>query len=200
VFLSGQDYTVYLDKLKDPATKHNVSIHAFVLMTNHVYLLMTAPSIDGISQVMQNLGRYYVRYVNQTYQRTGTLWEGRFKSTLVDTERYLLTLYRYIELNPVRARMVEHPAAYPNAGDRNITLLTPHPLYLALGNTKAERKSAYQSLFLSDLSVNTIQAIRDATNKAWALGDELFIEQVANTLSRRAKPLPQSGNRSDQLK
>jgi putative transposase len=170
-------------------------------MTNHVHLLMTAASTYGISQVMQNLGRYYVRYINQTYQRTGTLWEGRFKSTLVDTERYLLTLYRYIELNPVRASMVEHPAAYPwssyqgNAGDRNITLLTPHPVYLALGNTKAERRSAYQGLFLSHLSDNTIQAIRDATNKAWALGDESFIEQVANTLSRRAKPLPQSGDR-----
>ncbi|MFQ3197418.1 MAG: putative transposase [Paraglaciecola sp.] len=104
--------------------------------------------------------------------------EGRFKSTLVDTERYLLTLYRYIELNPVRARMVEHPAAYPwssyqgNACDRNITLLTPHAVYLALGNTKAARKSAYQSLFLSHLSDNTIQTILDATNKAWALGDE----------------------------
>ena len=162
---------------------------------------MTSPSTDGISQVMQSLGRYYVRYINQTYQRTGTLWEGRFKSTLVDTENYLLTLYRYIELNPVRARMVEHPAAYPwssyhgNAGDRNITLLTPHALYLALGNTEAERKSVYQSLFLTHLSGNTIQAIRDATNKAWALGDELFIEQVSNTLSRRAKPSPQGGDR-----
>ena len=192
-FFTEQDYTVYLDKLKDPAIRHDVAIHAFVLMT--------APSTDGISQVMQSLGRYYVRYINQTYQRTGTLWEGRFKSTLVDTENYLLTLYRYIELNPVRARMVEHPAAYPwssyhgNAGDRNITLLTPHALYLALGNTEAERKSVYQSLFLTHLSGNTIQAIRDATNKAWALGDELFIEQVSNTLSRRAKPSPQGGDR-----
>ena len=150
---------------------------------------------------MQNLGRYYVSYVNQTYQRTGTLWEGCFKLTLVDTESYLLTLYRYIELDPARARMVEHPAVYPwssyrgNAGDRNITLLTPHPVYLALGNTKEEGKSAYQSPFLSHLSDNTIQAIRDATNKAWALGDALFIEQVANTLSRRVKPLPQGGDR-----
>ena len=110
-FFAEQDYTVYLDKLKDSAAKHNVSIHAYVLMTNHLHLLMTAPSIDGISQVMQNLGRYYVRYVNQTYQRTGTLWEGRFKSTLVDTESYLLTLYRYIELNHVKARMDEHPVA-----------------------------------------------------------------------------------------
>jgi putative transposase len=162
---------------------------------------MTAPSIDGISQVMQNLGRYYVRYINETYQRTGTLWEGRFKSTLVDTENYLLTLYRYIELNPVRARMVEHPAAYPwssyqgNAGDKNITLLTPHALYLALGKTDPERKAAYQNLCLSNLPDTTIQAIRDATNKAWALGDEAFIEQVSNTLSRRAKRSPQGGDR-----
>ena len=110
-FFAEQDYTVYLDKLKDPATKHNVSILAFVLMTNHVHLLMTATSTDDVSQVMQNLGRYYVRYVKQTYQRTGTLWEGRFKSTLIDTESYLLTLYRYIELNHVKARMDEHPVA-----------------------------------------------------------------------------------------
>jgi putative transposase len=105
------DLVVYLDTLCDRATKHNVAIHIFVLMTNHVHLLMTAPSNDGISQVTQNLGIYDVRYVNQTYQRTGTLWEGRFKSTLVEIQSYLLTLYRYIELNPVRARAVEHPAA-----------------------------------------------------------------------------------------
>lgn len=198
-FFADQDYSVYLDKLKDSAIKHNVEIHAFVLMTNHVHLLMTASSTDGISQVMQNLGRYYVRYINQTYQRTGTLWEGRFKSTLVDSEKYLLTLYRYIELNPVRANMVAAPSEYPwssyhaNAGDRNISLITPHGLYLALGNNEAERKSAYQSLFVSGLSENTIQTIRNATNKAWVLGDDSFIEQVSNTLPRRAKPSTQGG-------
>jgi putative transposase len=199
-FFAEQDYKVYLDKLKDSVTRNDVAIHALVIMINHVLSLMTASSIDGISQVMQNLGRYYVRYINQTYGRTGTLWEGRFKSTLIDTESYLLTLYRYIELNPVRARMVEHPTAYPwssyqgNAGDKSITLLTPHALYLALGKTDTERKSVYQSPFLSHLPDTTIQAIRDATNKAWALGDEAFIEQVSNTLSRRAKPSPQGGD------
>lgn len=204
-FFSDQDYTVYLDKLKDSAAKHNVSIHAFVLMTNHVHLLMTGHSVDGISQVMQNLGRYYVRYINHTYQRTGTLWEGRFKSTLVDTQNYLLTLYRYIELNPVRAQMVRHPVAYPwssyhsNGGDKDIKLITPHTLYLALGNTEAERKRAYQDLFTSHLSDNIIQTIRDATNKAWVLGDEQFIEQVANNLSRRVKPLKQGGDRRSEM-
>jgi putative transposase len=104
-------------------------------------------------------------------------------------------------LNPVSARLVEHPAAYPwpsyqgNAGDRNITLLKPHAVYLALRNTKAEIKSAYQRFFLSHLSENTIQTIREATNKAWALGDESFIKQVSNTLSRRAKLSPQGGDR-----
>lgn len=204
-FFSVQDYTVYLDKLHESAAKHDVSIHAFVLMTNHVHLLMTAHSIDGISQVMQNLGRYYVRYINHTYQRTGTLWEGRFKSTLVDTQGYLLTLYRYIELNPVRAKIVEHPAAYPwssfhcNAGDKNITLITPHALYLALGNTKSERKKAYISLFTAHLSDNIIETIRDATNKSWVLGEEQFIEQIAQTLSRRAKTLKHGGDRRSKI-
>jgi putative transposase len=144
---------VYLDKLKESAVRHDVAVPAFVLMTNHVHLLMTVTSTDGISQVMQNLRRYYVRYINQTYQRTGTLWEGSLKSTPVDTECYLLTLYRYIESNPVRARTVKNLAAYPwssyhsNAGDKNITLLTPHALYLALENTNTEQKICLSKFF-----------------------------------------------------
>jgi putative transposase len=119
-FFAEQDYTGYLEKLKDPAIRHDVAIHVFVLMT--------VLSTDGVSQIIQSLGRYYVGYINQIYQRTETLWEGRFKPTLVDTEHYLLTLYRYIESNPVRARIVEHPAAYSwssyhgNAGDRKMVI------------------------------------------------------------------------------
>ena len=114
-FFSEQDYTVYLDKLKDYAKKCHVNEHAFVLMTNHVHLLMTPETEKGVSQLMQSLGRYYVMYINKTYQRTGTLWEGRYKSksTVVDSEKYFLLVSRYIELNPVRANMVEHPAEYP---------------------------------------------------------------------------------------
>ena len=112
-FFSEQDYTVYLDKLKDYAKKCHVNVHAFVLMTNHVHLLMTPETEKGASQLMHSLGRYYVMYINKTYQRTGTLWEGRYKSTLVDSEKYFLLVRRYIELNPVRANMVEHPAEYP---------------------------------------------------------------------------------------
>ena len=122
-------------------------------MTNHVHLLMTASSANGISQVMQHLGRHYVRYINQTYQRTGTLWEGRFKSTLIDFERYLLHFNRYIELNPVRANMVAVPSEYPwssyhaNAGDKKISLITPYGLYLALGNNEKEKKFSLSKPF-----------------------------------------------------
>jgi putative transposase len=112
-FIGELDYEFYLDKLNDAREKHHVSIHAFVLMTNHVHLLATPSDQYGISQMMQSLGRCYVGYVNSRYQRTGTLWEGRYKSTLVDSDAYLLTVSCYIELNPVRAIMVDHPSEYP---------------------------------------------------------------------------------------
>jgi putative transposase len=102
-FFTEQDYAVYLDKLKDYAKQYKVDVHAFVLMTNHVHLLVTPETEKGVSQLMQSLGRYYVMYINKTYQRTGTLWEGRYKSTLVDSANYFLLVSRYIELNPVRA-------------------------------------------------------------------------------------------------
>ena len=145
-FFVEQDYVVYLDKLKYYAKQYQVDVHAFVLMTNHVHLLMTPYTDKGVSQLMQSLGRYYVRYINQTYNRTGTLWEGRYKSTLVDSEEYLLLVSRYIELNPVRANMVEHPAEYPwssyhaNALDKVVELISPHPVYQRLGNNKKARK------------------------------------------------------------
>ena len=108
-FYTEQDYTVYLSKLKEYSEKYHVAVHSYVLMTNHVHLLMTPEEGDGVSKLIQSLGRYYVRYVNKTHGRTGTLWEGRYKSTLVDSENYFLTVSRYIELNPVRADMVGHP-------------------------------------------------------------------------------------------
>jgi putative transposase len=112
-FFEEQDYAVYLDNLKKYSQKYRVSIHSFVLMTNHVHLLLMPETAGGVSQLFQALGRYYVRYINQTYNRTGTLWEGRYKSSLVDSKTYFLTVSRYIELNPVRAKMVSHPAKYP---------------------------------------------------------------------------------------
>ena len=112
-FYHDEDYAFYAQKLKETADKFGVAIHAYVLMTNHVHLLVTPKKHDSISKMMQSLGRQYVRYINITYQRTGTLWEGRFKSCLVDSSHYFLVVSKYIELNPVRAGMVVHPCEYP---------------------------------------------------------------------------------------
>ncbi len=199
-FFSHQDYAVYLDKLREAAQKFKVDIHAFVLMTNHVHLLMTGYNKDDISQVMQSLGRYYVHYVNKSYNRTGTLWEGRYKSTLVDTEYYLLKLHQYIELNPVRAGMVAHPAEYPwssyqhNAGIKRFSLITFHERYLALGDCQMARRQAYLALFEQQLSDNEMDSIRDATNKAWILSSERFVKQIKDRLNRRPLPKPRGGD------
>jgi len=204
-FFAEQDYLVYLDKLKEYSKKYQVAVHAYVLMTNHVHLLMTPSTEKGVSQLMQSLGRYYVRYVNQTYQRSGTLWEGRYKSTLVNSEQYFLLVSRYIELNPVRAAMVTHPAEYPwssfqsNALDKNIELLTTHSLYLALGNNAIERKKAYQALFSAHVGESALQEIRDATNKAWVLGDNRFKQQIELETGRRASPLAKGGDRKSRI-
>lgn len=111
-FYAEQDYLFYLDCLQNACERYQVAVHAYVLMTNHVHLLMTPATQEGISRVMQSLGRRYVQYINYEYRRTGTLWESRHKASLVDAENYLLTCYRYIELNPVRANMVNHPGDY----------------------------------------------------------------------------------------
>jgi len=152
-FYTEQDYTVYLSKLKEYSEKYQVAVHSYVLMTNHVHLLMTPEEGNGVSKLIQSLGRYYVRYVNKTHGRTGTLWEGRYKSTLVDSENYFLTVSRYIELNPVRADMVGHPGEYPwssyqkNAMGKLIKLITPHFCYQSLGKNDEERQTAYKALF-----------------------------------------------------
>ena len=136
----------FLDKLKEYGAKYKVAVHSYVLMTNHVHLLLTPSTDDGVSRLIQTLSSYYVRYINQTYDRTGTLWEGRYKSCLVDSEDYFLLVSRYIELNPVRARMVKHPSEYPwssfhaNAMGVPIKLLTSHYCYQSLGKTKQLRQ------------------------------------------------------------
>ncbi|MGP9802810.1 transposase [Rheinheimera sp. NSM] len=200
-FYADADYKAYLSFLKDAAAKYQVAIHAFVLMTNHVHLLVTPQDAQGVSRMMQAQGRKYVQYFNYTYGRSGTLWEGRFKSTVVDADNYLLTVYRYIELNPVRAGMVEHAAEYPwssyqgNTMGKSIQLLTPHPLYTRLGTTVAERQSAYLALFTGLMPEHDIAAIRHATNKAWVLGDEHFKAQIAAKTGRRPEPAGRGGDR-----
>jgi putative transposase len=200
-FYAEADYKAYLAFLKDAATKHQVAIHAFVLMTNHVHLLLTPGDQQGVSRMMQSLGRRYVQYFNFTYGRTGTLWEGRYKSTLVDADNYLLTVYRYIELNPVRANMVSHASDYPwssyqgNGAGKAIELLTPHPVYRRLGKTVEERQEAYRALFRGRMPERDVATIRDATNKAWVLGDDRFKAQIEVKTGRRPTPSGRGGDR-----
>ena len=201
IFFADEDYTVYLDKLKDFSEKYQVKVHAYVLMTNHVHLLVSTEHEGAISKMMQSIGRYYVLYINKTYQRTGTLWEGRYKSTLVDSDNYLFTVMRYIEMNPVRAGMVDHPVDYPwssyqaNALGKSIRLLTPHEQYVQLGDTFTERRSRYVGLFDAYLSDNTLELIRTSTNKAWVLGSERFKRQVEKQVNRRVEPTNRGGDR-----
>lgn len=203
-FYDQADYKAYLSFLKDAAAKYQVAVHAYVLMTNHVHLLVTPNDEQGVSRMMQALGRKYVRYFNFTHERTGTLWEGRYKSTLVDADRYLLTVYRYIELNPVRANMVSHASEYPwssyqgNALGKVIQLVTPHPVYCQLGNNAIERQSAYRALFRGRIPDWELSEIREASNKAWVLGNDRFKAQIEATTGRRSSPLGRGGDRKSE--
>ncbi len=201
IFVARDDYEFYLDKLEDACRQYDCAVHAYVLMTNHVHILLTPQSERGISQVMQSLGRCYVQYFNGRYKRTGTLWEGRYKATVIDSERYLLTCYRYIELNPVRAGMVAHPADYVwssygfNGLGKKSSLVRPHPVYLALGKGDGGCALNYKALFDMPILEAGLEAIRDATNKAWVLGEGRFTEQIEKLSKRQAKPKSRGGNR-----
>ena len=193
-FASDEDMKAYLNWLKEYSKKYLVDIHAWVLMTNHVHLLCTPHEEGAISKMMQSIGRMYVRYYNYTYQRSGTLWEGRFKSSLIQSEGYLLELHRYIELNPVRADMVDEPSEYSwssygcNALGMETELQTPHELYLALGKTKNERLESYRQLFKAHVGVELLKEIRDSVNKGLALGNERFVLQIEALTEKRVTP------------
>jgi putative transposase len=201
IFCAQADYRFYLDKLRAAAAKHECDIHAYVLMTNHVHLLLTPHSEHGIGKTMQMLGRYYVQYYNYCYRRTGTLWEGRYRATLIDSEAYLLTCMRYIELNPVRAGMVAHPSEYPWSSYRYHALgepdrlLTAHREYHRLGASSEARQAAYRQLFRGRIAEKTLAEIREATNKAWVLGNDRFRQRVERQLGRRTSPRARGGDR-----
>lgn len=194
-FAAEEDYAAYAYWLKKYSKKYEVAIHAWVFMTNHVHLLATPQTVDGISKLMQALGRQYVRYFNYTYKRTGTLWEGRFKSCIVDADNYLLICQRYIELNPVRAGMVEAPSEYKwssynaNGLGQAITLYQPHPVYCALGKTPSERSVVYRSLFKGQLEMALVNKIRLSTQKGFVLGSDKFKQQVEALTGRRVSSL-----------
>lgn len=191
-FFADDDYRAYLDYLGEFATKFGCAVHAYVLMTNHVHLLLTPQQAGGASLLMKQLGQRYVQYVNRSYRRSGTLWEGRFRSCLTQEESYVLACYRYIELNPVRAQMVKHPRHYrwssyrANAEGKDSAFLAPHDQYLSLGRTEAARREAYRLLFRSELDPEVLDEIRLATNGNCALGDNRFQAQVEAMLGRKA--------------
>jgi putative transposase len=203
IFYADADYQFYLDKLKLACEKHGCDLHAYVLMTNHVHLLITPQKEESLAKALQMIGRYYVQYFNFTYQRTGTLFEGRYKATLIDSEHYLLSCYRYIELNPVRAAMVAHPSEYPwssyavnalGANDER-TLLVPHNEYLLLDVDASKRKAAYRAFFKTRISEKTLEDIRESTNKSWVLGSDRFKAQVEAKTGRVTAPRARGGDR-----
>jgi putative transposase len=203
VFASAQDRRFYLDCLRDAARTHDVAIHAYVLMTNHVHLLASPGHAQALPRMMQTVGRRYVGRFNFLHRRTGTLWEGRYKATLVETETYLFTCLRYIELNPVRARMVAAPGEYRwsshrgNAFGDDDPVLTPHPSFLALGRDPEERRDTYRSSFGEPLAEDVVRTIRDATQFEWNLGSRSFREHVEARTGRRAGRLPMGRPRTD---
>ena len=183
-FFADEDYLFYLHWLREGAKKYTCDIHAYALMTNHVHLLLTAHRPDAISRLMQSLGRRYAQYVNRVYGRSGSVWEGRFKASLIQAEEYLLTCMRYIELNPVRVDMVRDPGEYRwttylwhGLGACN-ELITDHPLYTALGPDEAVRRAAYRALFRAHLDDEALDEIRKATSRGFPLGSDRFREQV----------------------
>ena len=204
IFRAEADYRFFLEKLQLACSKHGAEIHAYVLMTNHLHLLITPHQDQSLSKTMQTLGRYYVQYFNYRYRRTGTLWEGRYKATLIDSEAYLLTCMRYIELNPVRAGMVSHPSEYPwssyhyNAQGQANELITPYLEYRRLGKTDQQRQAAYRQLFKHHIAERDMIEIREATNKAWALGSHRFKQRIEQQLTRRVQPNAKGGDRKSQ--
>lgn len=192
IFASVADYQMLLNLLAENARKFEVAIHAYVLMSNHFHLLATPHTSNGLPQMMQAVGRRYVRHFNDAQKRTGTLWEGRYKSTLIQTDRYLLACMAYIDLNPVRAGLVAQARDYPwssygnYAGLRNDKLITPHPLVWDLGNTPFAREAAYAELVQTGINPAQQAELTDSTLTGWALGDPDFLADLQKRTQRRA--------------
>ena len=193
-FFADEDYLLYLDWLKEYARNTGCSIHAYVLMTNHVHLLLTPAQSESAAHLMKQLGQRYVQYINRTYKRSGTLWEGRFRSSIIEQQNYLFVCQRYIEMNPVRASMVAYPEEYlwssyqVNGQGKNSDLVTPHTLYLDLGQNDTERQLAYRELFCNELEPEGVDKIRKATNGNFVLGSDKFAKEVSEMLGRRVTP------------
>ena len=191
IFLSSGDRQFLLDLLKENAEKFGVAIHAYVLMDNHFHLLATPQTADALPQMMQAVGRRYVRLFNDSNGRTGTLWEGRYKSTVIQTDRYLLACMVYIDLNPVRAGLVAYPVDFPWSSHRHYIggppdkLVTPHPYYWELGNTPFAREASYSELVNAGISEQVKLDLSRSVMSGWALGEEKFVSDLQKLTQRR---------------
>lgn len=188
VFFENDDYLAYLGWLAEAADRYGCAIHAYALMTNHIHILATPETKQSISQMMQYIGRHYVPYINYTYGTSGSIWEGRYKSSLIHDEQYLLTCMRYIELNPVRADMVNTPSMYRwssyrcNAQGKADIVVTQHPLYKSLGKNSTERMQAYKDLFKAHIDQVEHDKIQKAYQTGTPLGNDYFREKIERKL------------------
>ena len=195
-FFGDEDCFTYLHWLGEALTETGGQLHAYALMTNHVHLLVTPHRAATVPKLIISLGRRYVQYINTSYRRTGTLWDSRYKSSLIQAETYLLTCMRYIELNPVRATMVEDPAHYrwtsyrANALGQTSPLLVPHSVYLSLGATDKARQAAYRHLFRYHLGEEMVSELRLAVNRNQPLGNERFYETIERMAGQRREARP----------
>ena len=196
ILIDDEDYEFYWECLLNSAQNNRLKIHAYVLMPDHVHLLASPATGQSIPKTLQSLGRKYVQYFNNKYASSGTLWEGRYRATILDSKEYLLICSRYIELNPVRAAMVKHPREYDwcsygyNAMGFEDPLITEHRLYSQLATRQQQSYQVYRALFKKRISVAELETIRDATNKGWALGNKKFTSKIEKMGGRRAAQLP----------
>ena len=194
IFHDDEDHFVFIKWLREAASTSNVAIHAYVLMPNHLHLLASPTDAKGLARMMQLLGRHYVPYFNRKHQRYGTLWQGRYRATIIDTEQYFMLCSRYIELNPVRAGLCQLPSEFPwssyrhHVGIRPDPLVTDHALYWSLSNTPFGREAAYRGLVEESLSQAEITELSDATLKGWALGSKKFKDQIEKQVQQRVSP------------
>jgi putative transposase len=201
VFFEDDDYFAYLRWLRQGAERYGVAIHAYVLMTNHIHILASPQDKDGITRMMQYVGRHYVPYINHTYGTSGSLWEGRYKASLIHDDEYLLTCMRYIELNPVRAEMVRSPGQYRwssyrcNGQGKEDKLVTPHLIYKRLGKTQSACLEAYKALFKIHLEEGVLDTIRSTWQTGTPLGNDYFRQKIEVKLkckvgqTRRGRPV-----------
>ncbi len=196
-FFEEADYRCYRRWLLDALTEAECTLHAYVLMTNHVHLLLTPRRAVEVPNALISLGRRYVQHVNRKYERTGTLWDGRYKSSLIQSNRYLLACQRYIELNPVRAAIVRDPADYPwssyrmHAFGQQDEIVTPHPLYWALGRDGPERQAAYRKLFGEPSDPSHLDDIQLAVKQSQPVGDRQFLAAIEDAVGARREARPQ---------